>query len=83
MKLEVKIARRPHGEYRAWVPALPGCVVLGDTQEEARAKIALAANGYLASLNVALPRELAAMKAKAGERDANRFAWSNEPQTAA
>jgi len=59
MNVKIRIARGAHGEYKAWVPALPGCMVLGQTREEAHAKLALAINGYLASMNVALPRELA------------------------
>ncbi len=59
MKLVVKISREVGGAYRASCPALPGCVVWGQSREEAKTKINQAIEGYLASLNVALPRELA------------------------
>jgi predicted RNase H-like HicB family nuclease len=58
MTLTARIARRPGGAFQAWCPALPGCLVVGETQEEAWAKIQIAVNGYLASLGAALPREL-------------------------
>ncbi len=58
MKLTARIARRADGAFKAWCPALPGCMVLGRTREEAWSKIQLAVSGYLASLGAALPREL-------------------------
>ena len=59
MRMTVKITRISSGAYRAWCPALPGCVVWGASRTEAQEKIEKAVWGYLASLNVALPRELA------------------------
>lgn len=58
MKMTVRIARGTDGFYRAWCPALPGCFVMGLTGEEAHAEVARAIEGDLASLDVALPREL-------------------------
>ena len=58
MNMTVKIAGRTGSGFRAWCPALPGCEVFALTREEARKRIALAVEGYLASFNVALPREL-------------------------
>lgn len=58
MKLVVKTARNAQGIFRAWCPALPGCVVLGQSLPEVREKIRQAVVGYLCSLDVALPREL-------------------------
>ncbi|MBS3735132.1 MAG: type II toxin-antitoxin system HicB family antitoxin [Phycisphaerae bacterium] len=44
--------------YRADCPQLPGCRVFADSPEAARRKIHDAVAGYVASLDVALPREL-------------------------
>jgi predicted RNase H-like HicB family nuclease len=61
MKLAVKIARQFGGAYKAWCPALPGCAVLSPSRLDALSRIQTAATGYLASLEVALPRELGRM----------------------
>ena len=61
MKVLTKLIRRPDGQYRAWCPALPGCTINADSQQEAQDKIERAVRGYLASLDVALPRELERM----------------------
>lgn len=58
MKLTMQMARTAEGFFRAWCPALPGCVVIAETRAEAEAQIAKAIEGYVASLDVALPREL-------------------------
>jgi predicted RNase H-like HicB family nuclease len=57
VKLVIRISKDEKGEYRAWCPALPGCVARGRSQEEAKAHMGQAVFGYLASLNVALPTE--------------------------
>ncbi len=54
MVLSTRMERRPDGTYRAWCPALPGCVADGGNREEALRGILLAASGYLASLEVAI-----------------------------
>ena len=59
MKLVAKITEREGGNFYAWCPALPGCWVVGQSRQEARQKISEAIEGYLASLDVCLPRELA------------------------
>ena len=64
MKIAVKIVKDQGGKYRASCPALPGCWVVGRTRNEARAKIAEAVEGYLASLDVTLPRELGRLLAE-------------------
>ena len=58
MRLVTRIVRQPNGGYRAWCPALPGCVVMAASRAEAEAQIARAIEGYIASMDVALPREL-------------------------
>lgn len=58
MKLVVKMTRQEDGTYRAWCPALPGCIVYGASIAEARRKIQLAVEGYLDHLQEVLPREL-------------------------
>ena len=63
MKLAIKIEQQPDGNYRACCPSLPGCSVRGQTREDARSRIYLAVQGYLASLDVCLPRELSTASA--------------------
>jgi predicted RNase H-like HicB family nuclease len=58
MNITVKIARDGQGWYRAWCPALPGCMVHGRSHREAAANIGQAIGAYVANLNVVLPREL-------------------------
>lgn len=58
MNISIKIARDADGRYRAWVPTLPGCVVYGLTHDEVRDRIEQAICGYVASLNVATPRQV-------------------------
>jgi predicted RNase H-like HicB family nuclease len=58
MHYQVKISGKPHAGWQAWCPALPGCWVRGASRKEVRQKIQDAVEGYLASLEVALPREL-------------------------
>jgi predicted RNase H-like HicB family nuclease len=58
MKLVIRIKQQLNGSYRASCPSLPGCCVFARTKEEAHSKIGLAVQGYLASLDVCLPREL-------------------------
>ncbi len=58
MQMVVKTTRVADGGYRAWCPALPGCVVWGASDEEALCRLEDAARGYLSSLNVALPKDL-------------------------
>jgi len=58
MKLLIKISREESGVYRAWCPALPGCVAHGASRQEAGESIDEAVNGYLASLNVPIPAKV-------------------------
>lgn len=58
MTLTLKIAKRSNTAYTAWCPELPGCRVYAPTRDDAHAKIKAAAEGYLASMDIALPREL-------------------------
>ena len=53
MKMQIQVARTDKGEYRAWCPRLPGCQVRSQSLPQAQQKLAEAARGYLASLNVA------------------------------
>ena len=59
MVATVRVAGLLDGTYRAWCPALPGCTVYSRSRQEAGARIQQAVRGYLAHLDVALPRELA------------------------
>ncbi len=58
MNIAIKIARCAGAGYTAWCPALPGCAVRAKTREQAQRRIRDAVAGYLASMDVALPREL-------------------------
>ena len=58
MRLAIKIKQQSNGTYWACCPSLPGCYVYGQTKEDTRSRIDLAVQGYLASLDVCLPREL-------------------------
>ena len=58
MKLEIRMKQQRDGTYRVCCPSLPGCSVYGQTKEDAHSKINLAVHGYLARLDVCLPREL-------------------------
>ena len=58
MKVIVRFAREPDGRYRAWCPALPRCVVHGQTIAEARSLIREAIDAYVSRLEDVLPREL-------------------------
>jgi predicted RNase H-like HicB family nuclease len=61
MNLVIRISQTSRCEYRACCPALPGCVVWGRTRQEAEDRIRQAVLGYLSSLDVAMPRELASL----------------------
>ena len=56
MKVVVKVGADGEGRVRAWCPALPGCITYGETEDDALAKIENLAKGYLASLDVPLPK---------------------------
>ena len=58
MKLAIRIKQQSDGNYRACCPSLPGCSVCGQTKEDVHSRMDLAVRGYLASLDVCLPREL-------------------------
>ncbi|MFW6132537.1 MAG: type II toxin-antitoxin system HicB family antitoxin [Planctomycetota bacterium] len=61
MTYRIEMSQVPGRGYRASCPGLPGCRVYADSLEHARAKIRDAVAGYLASMDVALPRELRRM----------------------
>lgn len=50
MKFRIFIEQDEDGQFVAICPSLPGCASQGVTREEARANIADAISGYLASL---------------------------------
>jgi predicted RNase H-like HicB family nuclease len=71
MTLAIHIVKKTESEYRAWCPSLPGCSVCAQSREEARGKIEQAVRGYLASLEVALPRELGRLLEREASVNAN------------
>ena len=58
MKLAIRIKQQADGTYLARCPSLPWCTVRGQTKQEARARIELAARSYLGSSEVCMPWEL-------------------------
>ena len=58
MTLLIRIKQQSNGTFVACCPSLPGCSAWGQTKEHVYSKIGLAVQGYLASLDVCLPREL-------------------------
>lgn len=55
MKLSIQISEVEPGKFRASCLVLPGCIVYGQTRDDARQKLDQAVTGYLASLNIPLP----------------------------
>jgi len=66
MKLVIRIEAHADGGYRAWCPALPGCSVQAGTKQDAQCDIQEAVTGYLASMDVALPRQLHVLEVDGG-----------------
>ena len=58
MKVDVRISQCKPGSFKASCPSLPGCVVYASSHADAKQRIEDAVQGYLASLDTALPREL-------------------------
>lgn len=58
MKLLIRISRQTDRIYRVCCPALPGCIVYGQSKAEAMSRINDAVVGYLGSLDIALLREV-------------------------
>jgi antitoxin HicB len=50
MKFHIHFEQDEDGQFVTTCPSIPGCVSQGTTREEARANIADAISGYLASL---------------------------------
>ena len=83
MNLAIRITQEPNGIFHACCPSLPGCSVHGQTKEDAHSRIGLAVRGYLARLDVCLPRELSRAltmgRAQASRRTAGLFSGQQEP----
>ena len=58
MKIVVIIVELSPDIHRAHCPALPGCVALGRSRQEAAERIASAVTGYLASFDATVPEKL-------------------------
>ena len=54
MEVVIRITRDERG-YRASCPALPGCSIRAQSQQEAQKKIDQAVRGYIASLHAEVP----------------------------
>lgn len=50
MRMKVILEAGPQGKYVAYVPALPGCIADGKTQEEALRNIHLSISHYMESI---------------------------------
>ena len=51
MKISAVLEVQPEGGYTAYIPALPGCVSEGETENEARKNLLDALEGYLTVVN--------------------------------
>lgn len=58
MKIVIQIVETASGAYRAQSKAMPGCLALGGTAEQAQRNMLVEAQCYLASMNVACPTNL-------------------------
>ena len=58
MKIGVVIVELSPGMHKAHCPALPGCVVLGRTRQEAAERMSVAVAGYLASFDSVVPEKI-------------------------
>lgn len=58
MRVNIRVSRLGGGLYKAWCPALPGCVVHAQSRTGVVERIRDAMAGYVARMEVALPREL-------------------------
>ena len=59
MRITVIIAMIHPGHWRSRCPSLPGCGAMGQSKQEALRNIDLAIRGYLASMDVPLPLDVA------------------------
>ncbi len=58
MKLCVRIYKDMGGAFTASCPSLPGCICRGQTEQQAKAKLEEAIQGYLASVNNFVPENI-------------------------
>jgi predicted RNase H-like HicB family nuclease len=58
MKIVIAIAELSGGMHKAHCPALPGCMVLGRSRQEAVERMCGAVEGYLASFEATMPGKL-------------------------
>ncbi len=58
MKIRIQITHNESGGYTATCPSLPGCLVRGQTREEAQQKINDAIYGYIAAVGDFVPERL-------------------------
>ena len=58
MRLCVRIRKDDHGKVVASCPSLPGCVCIGQTEQQARENLQDAIRGYLASVNNFVPEQI-------------------------
>lgn len=58
MKLCIKIRKHEQSGFVASCPSLPGCVMRGQTEEQAKERIEEAIRGYLASVNDFVPEQI-------------------------
>lgn len=51
MKITAVLEAQPEGGFTAYIPALPGCISEGETEQEAKKNLHDALEGYLAVAN--------------------------------
>jgi len=58
MRVVISVVELSVDLYKANCPALPGCVVLARSRQEAAERMSQAVSGYLASFDVAVPGQI-------------------------
>jgi predicted RNase H-like HicB family nuclease len=87
MKIAVVIVELSPGMHKAHCPALPGCLVVGRSRQEALGRISNAVSGYLASFDATVPEQLDLEILERGQglrgaiRDGNQATLPPRPRT--
>jgi predicted RNase H-like HicB family nuclease len=58
VKVCIQIRRNDRGVFVACCPSLPGCVSIGQDEEQAKARLEEAIRGYLASVSDFVPEQI-------------------------
>jgi predicted RNase H-like HicB family nuclease len=87
VKFVVTIVELSPGMHKAYCPALPGCMVIGSSPQEAAERISRAVAGYLASFDATAPEKLDLEMCEQGQSprgavsDASQAGLASRPKT--